>query len=173
MAIIEPTDIVLGKRTARGTVSAWLEGPLWQSVGTNPIELSAEGRTEEELLQEAVERFTQGHRLALGDGTDYAMTTEEIIAEWETQMHAYVDGRYGPYLRESLISIFVDPRKPQAMKDEIMKAWDWVEMVTGYWMACAAQVTAGTPPEEVGWNLKQFDGLDPGITLQGLMAVAR
>lgn len=174
MALIEAGDIMVGRVTAAGTVRVDLLGPLFQSVGGNPITLKAMGKTEEDLISEAIAAFTRGYlRITNNDETDYAMTPEEIIKQWEDQMHAFIAQRYPDQTKFLLLAASASADTPAAIKAGIEPAWQWCQQVWGYWKACSAKLLAGVPIDDIGWDLDQFDALDPKITLEDLIAQAK
>jgi hypothetical protein len=100
---------------------------------------------------------------------DADMLVEQIITNWENQMHSYIESKYPSWTRESLMAKFVDPRTSQEMKDAILKVWDWSEQIAIYWMTCAQQLISGMTPEDISFYLTQFDESNPKITLTSLM----
>jgi len=92
-----------------------------------------------------------------------------ILDRLTTEVNVYINAHYDQGSQASYQALFSLPTTPQAVKDEILPIWPWIQAVMAYYYGKKAEIRDGEEWQDVTWDFSQFDASDPHVSLEDLM----
>ncbi len=93
-----------------------------------------------------------------------------IADELCTEVNTYINTYYDPGTQQTLQALMIMDTVPQAVKDDILTIWPWIQGALGYYYSKKAEVLGAEDPKLVTWDFSQFNATKPAVTLAGIMA---
>lgn len=86
------------------------------------------------------------------------------------EVNAYINSHYDAGTQQTLQALMVMDTLPQAVKDDILTIWPWIQSALAYYYGKKAEILGAADPKIITWDFSQFDTTKPGVTLNGIMA---
>jgi hypothetical protein len=93
-----------------------------------------------------------------------------IAAQLNADVGAYIYGYYDAGTQQTLQALVTMDTVPQAVKDDILTIWPWIQSALAYYYGKKAEILAALDPKAITWNFTDFDATKPAVTLAGIMA---
>lgn len=119
--------------------------------------------------EEAIQQYRCQHLLLDHQPTDDDVRTA-IAAQLNAEVGAYVYAHYDAGTQGTLQALMTMDTVPQAVKDDILTIWPWIQSALAYYYEKKAEILSADDPKIITWDFAQFDASKPNVTLAGIMA---
>jgi hypothetical protein len=92
-----------------------------------------------------------------------------LLQRLTTEVNTYINAHYDQGSQASFQVLYTLDATPQAVKDDILPLWPWIQAVMAYYYGKKAAIRDGEAYADVTWNFTQFDATDPGVSLESIM----
>lgn len=117
---------------------------------------------------DAVQQYRH-QQLLIGHNPTDDDVRSAIAGQLCSDVNAYINVHYDPGTQQTLQALMIMDTVPQAVKDDILTIWPWIQSALGYYYAKKAEVLGAEDPKLVMWDFAQFDATKPAVTLAGIM----